>query len=93
MAKRTRPRFSDMSLTSLRAYAKDELGITGLSKAPRGVVMAAVNAASQPKPMDNEDRLDVYYRQRRIHWLGSNISKLTARQRRRIRKNNRKARG
>lgn len=74
-----------MSLTALRKHAKDDLGLVGLSKAPRDVVIAAIRGASQPKPMSNAQRCDNYSRQ------NGTPDRFTARQNRRIRKGIRKA--
>lgn len=89
-------RFSGMSLTALRKYAKDVHGLMGLSKAPREIVQAAINVARQAKPMASTARSLAYHEQRFANdhrqpsWLNS---PLTDRQRRRIRKHNRKAQG
>lgn len=79
-------RFNRMSLTALRKVAKEEYGLSGLSKAPREIVQAAINQARQAKPKDNVARMDAYYAQ-------SNYTRrLTARQLRQLRRMERRGR-
>ncbi len=85
-------RFSAMSLTVLRKVAAEEYGLTGLSKAPRERVQAAINVARQAKPMDYDTRVDAYQAIRNLP-KRADLRRLTARQLRRINKKNRKARG
>lgn len=86
MATNDRPQFSSMSLTALRRYAKDDLGLKGLSKSDRETVMAAILAAVKPAKTSIRRRTLAYEAQR-------NGGRLTPRQTRRLRKNANKALG